>query len=189
MTERTFDKAEPKPFLMLPEPITDPKAIIEEFFRQFHLHNAQEFFWEVCKGALSSPNYDSAYDRSNVLFFAELMTQFFAATQQLFAPLAGSILPPIAEDNVTNNEETDPEIIDAKELQAQLNVLTGFLSTHSLEEMERDLESWLKVALTSDNVQYQEGKERGNLIALHNQLRGLLRSLHKDTEKIKHAHE
>lgn len=186
VTEQTHSAAEEaKPFLMLPKPITDPKGFIEEFFRQFHLHGAQEFFWEICKGALSSPNYDSAYDRSNVLFFSDLMMQFYAATQQLFAPLAGSVMPPIAEDNVTNEEDADPAIKDARELQAQLNTLTGFLSTHSLNEMERDLDTWLKVALCTDNVAYQEGKERGNLIALHDQLRALLRSLHQFSQAVK----
>jgi hypothetical protein len=185
MTEDTFTSQEAKPFLMLPEPITDPKAVIEEFFRQFHLHDIQEYFWDICKGALASPHYDSAYDRSNLVYSAELITQFFAAVQQIYAPMAGGVMPSSEEPNVTHDEGIDPAIKDAKEVQAQLNILTGFLSTHSLEEMERDLGIWLKVALCTDNFAYQDGKERGNLIAMHDQLCALIRSLRQFSQAAK----
>jgi hypothetical protein len=186
MTEDTSTTQEAKPFLTCPEPITDPKAVIEEFFRHFHLRGIQEYFWEICKGALASPHYDSAYDRSNLVYSAELIAQFFAAVQQIYAPQAGSNWQPSTEqENLTKDVEPDPTLDDAREVQTQLNILISFLSTHSLDEMERDLGTWLKVALCTDNFAYQNGKERGNLIAMHDQLLALIRSLHQFSQAIK----
>jgi hypothetical protein len=186
MSEETFDTPEPKAYLMLPAPITDPKTIIKEFFRHFHLHDIQEYFWDICKGALASTHYDSAYDRSNLVYSAELIAQFFAAVQQIYAPQAGgNCQPTTEEENSKNDEVAGLSLEDAREVQTQLNILLSFLSTHSPEEMERDLGTWLKVALSTDNLAYQDGKERGNLIAMHDQLRLLLRSLHSFGEKAK----
>jgi hypothetical protein len=88
MTEQETNTPEAKPYLMLLGPITNPQVLIEEFFKAFHLQDAQEEFWQIVKGALASTHYDSPRERSNLLFYAELITQLFAAVQQIHAPHA-----------------------------------------------------------------------------------------------------
>lgn len=83
MPSNTFDFGNLRPFLTFREELTDPQAVIEEFFRQFHLQDIQEVFWDICKAALSSSSFETPKQRADLLFVAEMIMPFFAAVEKL----------------------------------------------------------------------------------------------------------
>jgi hypothetical protein len=83
MPSNIFDFGSLQPYLTFREELTDPQAVIQEFFRQFHLQDVQEVFWDICKAALSSSSFETPKQRADLLFVAEMIMPFFAAVEML----------------------------------------------------------------------------------------------------------
>lgn len=194
-----YPKWHDKPLRLTTAEMNDPHLVLEDFFQAYSLSDTRACLKELLEDALSANDVNpmshfTLYDHIEKLIEAAfLIHQKKESTPDEETDLAGETARAGTEENGDCHSEGNPyskpkRLVD-KVKTHPMNGLKEIFRLVDLEDLTQHLRSWIKVALLSEQSNYEQASERAALIAFSEGFLPLMEALYLKSEvaRLQHA--
>ncbi|HEX6431895.1 MAG TPA: hypothetical protein VF008_29590 [Niastella sp.] len=179
-----------QPLRLTEEQKQDPIPVLDDFFECYHLNDTREILWTWLTVVVSSSRSISieSLERSNHVYFYEKIEEVIEAAFIITRRIHKHRLRNVP-DQATNIHIPDFEIVEKGEIlnkpkqliefvnDAPVYVIGEVFNNESLPSLLKQLRDWLRVALCDDSSTYEDGEQRRQLMAFHEELQMLVEAL------------